>query len=281
MASIASLNYTNQSSLGVGIVGSANGLVLGNKQGVYRDLGADIFTNNDYVRVAMWYSINLNANPNTVSLGSEFVTNFNVYDYFYCGLKTPNANFPDAAQTQSKFCGYYVPPRIQTASGPSPLYFTGIQGTSTAIAAQWANTSTTAHTLFFGNLATPYAQNMFTTTNLSNLSTNKISHGTGLGAVANNQGGIGVLALELRSDNTMRGNFSTRVDPATTGIQGPGSNFALSAMKLYVNNQSFLSNSIDLAASAPYGQATAMFMYNPLATNCIRVHGMIAAGFTI
>ena len=280
MASIASLNYTNQSSLGVGIVGSANGLVLGNKQGVYRDLGADIFTNNDYVRVAMWYSINLNSNPNTTSVAPEYVTNFNVYDYFYCGLKTPNANFPDAAQTQSKFCGYYVPPRVQIT--PGFIYFSGPYNTSSTQSCNWANAFNNTDTLFFGNLATPYAQNMFTTTNLPNLSTNKITtHGTGLGVQANNQGGIGVLALELRSDNTMRGNFSTQVDPNTTGTQGPGSNFSLSAMKLYVNNQSFLSNSIDLAASAPYGQATAMFMYNPLATNCIRVHGMIAAGFTI
>ena len=278
MASIRSLNYYNWSSLGVGNVGSANGLVLGNKEGFYRDLGTDIFTNNDYVRVAMWYSINLVSNPNTSYVSSEFVTNFNAYDYFYCGLKTPNANFPDAAGTQSKFCGYYTPPRIQ--SSPGLLYFTGMYNFSTA-AGQWANVQQPTDTLFFGDLATPYAQNMFTTTNLTNLSTNKIAHGTGLGVASNGQGGIGVLALELRSDNTMRGNYSTDGNTTTTGIQGPGSNFALSAMKSYINNQSFLSDSISLTARAPYGQATAMFMYNPLAASCIRVHGMIAAGFTI
>jgi hypothetical protein len=279
MASIRSLNYYNWSSLGIGNVGSANGLVLGNKEGFYRDLGADIFTNNDYVRVAIWYSINLNSDPNaTTGVTSEFVTNYNPYDYFYCGLKTPNANFPDAAQAQSKFCGYYMPPRINNTGS---LNFTGIYSTGPSTAGFWANQQNSENTIIFGNLTTPYAQNMFTTTNLFNLSTNRIkTHGTGMNVASNNQGGIGVLGLELRDDNTMLGNYSTQVSPSTTGIQGPGSNFALSAMKTYVNNQSFLSNSIDLAASAPYGQATAMFMYNPFVTNCIRVHGMIAAGFT-
>ena len=278
MASIRSLNYSNNASLGVGVIGSSNGLVLGNKEGFYRDLGADIFTNNDYVRVAIWYSINLNSNPNATSgVGSEFVTNTNPYDYFYCGLKTPNANFPDAAQTQSKFCGYYMPPRVNVGGN---INFTGLYSSGIALAGTWANQQNIDNTIFFGNLTTPYAQNMFPTTNLPNLSTNKIAHGTGMNVASNNQGGIGVLGLELRNDNTMLGNYSTYSNPSTTGIQGPGSNFALSAMKMYVNNQSFLSNSIDLAASAPYGQATAMFMYNPFVTNCIRVHGMIAAGFT-
>jgi hypothetical protein len=255
-------------------------LILGNKEGFYRDLGTDIFTNNDYVRVAIWYSINLLSNPNSVGLfTSEYVTNSNPYDYFYFGLKTPNANFPDAAQSQSKFCGYYMPPRSSNGWG-SALYFNGIASNSSP--GYWNEFQSATDFLFFGNLTTPYAQNQFTNTNVTNLSTNKILHGTGVSAgVTGNNIGIGVLGIELRNDNTMLANFSNKSAGQVNGnTNASSSNPALSAMKNYINNQSFLSNSINLAASAPYGDATAIFMYNPLARNCIRVHGMMAAGFT-
>lgn len=272
MASIRSLNW----QLATGGAQSANGLVLGNKEGFYRDLGTDIFTNNDYVRIAIWYSVNLNSNPNaTTGVNDEYVTNYNASDYFYCGLKTPNANFPDEAQAQSKFCGYFMPPR-SVANGPVSA-FNGFRTPGSPC--YWANQLNASPCLFFGNLSTPYAQNLYSTINLTNLSTNRVDHGTGGTAGIGNAAGIGVLGLEMRNDNTILGNYSTR----SGGVGVPNSAFsnpALSAMKSYINNQSFLSDSTSLAASAPYGQATAMFMYNPLNTNCIRVHGMIAAGFT-
>jgi len=272
MASIRLLDWTNQAIYG-NTIQSTNGLVLGNKEGFYRDLGADIFTNNDYVRVAIWYSVNLISNPNSTSgVTSELVTNSNSYDYFYFGLKTPNANFPDQAQAQSKFCGYYLNPRSRNGAGSS---FNGMLVSNPSL---WGDGTTSNNFLFFGNLSTPYTQDLFPVTNVANLSTNKITHGFGASSSFGSNGGIGVLGIELRNDNTMLANYTDR--GVTNGPQNSIANPALSAMKNFINNQSFLSNSIDLAASAPYGNATAIFMYNPLARNCIRVHGMMAAGFT-
>ena len=275
MASIASLNWYNYTS--VGILQSSNGLVLGNKEGFYRDLGTDIFTNNDYVRVAIWYSFSLNSNPNGTA-GNEYVTNVNPVDSFYFGLKSPNASFPDAAGVQSKFCGYFTPPRVNI--GASNPLFTGIyQGSSTQ--SQFAAQGYNNYVLTFGDITTPYTIQNYLNTNYSNLSTNtalQANFGTN-GASAVISSGIGVLGLELRNDNIMLANYSYG-SSTTTGIIGPGSVPSLSAMRSYINNQSFLSNTISLSNNAPYGEATAIFMYNPLATNCLRVHGMIAAGFT-
>jgi hypothetical protein len=276
MASIRSLDWNLQAGSGWSAQ-SANGLVLGNKEGFYRDLGTDIFTNNDYVRVAIWYSVNLNSNPNaTAGISPELVTNFNPSDYFYCGLKTPNANFPDEAQIQSKFCGYFMPPRTLSNAGPG-IWTLSFDGFRTGPPAYWGNPTGGQDALFLGDLSTPYAQNEYTTTRLVNLSTNRIDHGIGGTAGTGNPAGIGVLGFEIRNDNTVLGNYTgTAVDVPYSAVGNP----ALSAMRSYINNQSFLSNTISLSNNAPYGEATAMFMYNPLNTNCIRVHGMIAAGFT-
>jgi hypothetical protein len=274
MASINSLNWYNSTIAGLQ---SSNGLVLGNKEGFYRDLGTDIFTNNDYVRVAIWYSFSLNSNPNGTA-SSEYATNINPVDSFYFGLKTPNASFPDAAGLQSKFCGYYTSPRVKISN---TNYFTGVYSTGTGSAGQFSADQWNNNVLIFGDMSTPYTITNFLNTSFANLSTNNIAHGFGTnGAAAVTSSGIGVLGLELRNDNTILANYSTTGNSTTTGITGPGSVPTLSAMRSYINNQSFLSNTISLSNNAPYGEATAIFMYNPLTLNCIRVHGMIAAGFT-
>jgi len=253
--------------------GSAKGLVLGNKQGFYRDLGADIFNNNDFVRVVVYYTVNLNSAPNssTGATSPEYVTNYLPSDYFYFGLKTPNVNFPDAAEVQSKFCGFYMPPRgsINTLAPEGSLSFLGWSGSpynnwGKGVYAQIGDG------LFVGNLTTPYTNNHILSTQMSTL--NRVNH------ITNNSSGgvyIGALGLELRKNNTLIVDYSTSSDVGILDLKTP----SLSAMSSYLNNRPFLSNSVSLASSAPYGQATAIFMYNPLNTTCIRVHGMVAAGF--
>lgn len=264
MADIKLLTFTT--------TGSAKGLVLGNKQGFYRDLGADIFNNNDFVRMAIYYSINLTAAPNTSapnSIGSELVTNSTPADYFYCGFKSPNANFPDAAQVQSKFCGLYMPPR-GFDSPSNTLRFLGYAGNPYAsFGAQ--NIPNVGPMLLCGDLTTPYTNAHILSTGGTALS-NKVTH-SALGGTLNS---LSVMALEFRSDNTLLADVTTSFDSQEPYRSTP----ALSAMSNYINNRPFSSNSVNLASSAPYGQATAIFMYNPLNTVCIRVHGIAAAGFS-
>ena len=264
MADITLLTFTT--------TGSAKGLVLGNKQGFYRDLGADIFNNNDFVRMAIYYSMNMTAAPNTSppnNVTSDQVTNSLPSDYFYCGFKSPNANFPDAAQVQSKFCGLYMPPRGYDAPS-NALRFTGYGGNtySTFGAPNYANVGPM---LLCGNLTTPHTNAHILSTNGANI-TNKVTHSAKCGT----QNSLSVMALEFRSDNTLLADVTTTFDGQEPYCSTP----ALSTMSNYINNRPFSSNSVSLASSAPYGQATAIFMYNPLNTVCIRVHGIAVAGFS-
>lgn len=263
MADIKLLTFTT--------TGSAKGLVLGNKQGFYRDLGADIFNNNDFVRIAIYYSINVTAAPNTSTpnyIYSELVTNSTPADYFYCGFKSPNANFPDAAQVQSKFCGLYMPPRAYDATAPA-IRFTGYGG-NTYSSFGAPNYPGIGPMLLCGDLTTPYTNAHILSTGGNALS--KVSHS----AQGGTQNPLSVMALEFRSDNTLLADVTTNQDSAEPYRSTP----ALSAMSNYINNRPFSSNSVNLASSAPYGQATAIFMYNPLNAICIRVHGIVVAGFS-
>lgn len=257
--------------------GSAKGLVLGNKEGFYRDLGSAIFNNNDFVRIAVYYSMNSVANPNTTSTSSspEYVANTLPSDYFYFGFKTPNANFPDFAELQSKFCGYYMPPRGSSiTANPGNLLQLGWSGSPYN---NWGRgiISGIGDGCIVGNLNVPYTNTHILTTAYNALDatgSHRAVYGTGTSSP-----GLGVLGLELRSDNTLLADFSIGGDPdSSTLLNNP----ALSAMTSYLNNRAFLSKSVSLASSAPYGQATAIFMFNPLTTTCIRVHGIVAAGYS-
>lgn len=262
MADITLLTFTS--------TGSAKGLVLGNKQGFYRDLGADIFNNNDFVRMAIYYSLNLTAAPNTSppnNVSQDLVTNTLPSDYFYCGFKSPNANFPDAAQAQSKFCGLYMPPRGYDLPSATTRFLGYNGATYSTFGSTFANVGSM---LICGDLTTPYTNAHILSTAGSVLS--KVTHSAKCGT-ANS---LSVMALEFRSDNTLLADVTTPADGQEPYCSTP----ALSTMSNYINNRPFSSNSVSLASSAPYGQATAIFMYNPLNTVCIRVHGIAAAGFS-
>jgi hypothetical protein len=222
--------------------------------------------------MAIYYSINNTAAPNTATsnaVQADSVTNSTPADYFYCGFKSPNANFPDAAQVQSKFCGLYMPPR-GFDSPSSTLRFTGWTGTNypTFGAQNYPNVGTM---LFCGNLTKPHTNAHILSTSGFSL-TDKVTH-TALAGTGNK---LSVMGLEFRSDNTLLADVTTSNDSNEPFCSTP----ALSTMSNYINNRPFSSNSINLASSAPYGQATAIFMYNPLNTVCIRVHGIAAAGFS-
>ena len=265
MATINNLGYRTSTQDVV-----SKGLVLGNKEGFYRDLGADIFNNSDYVRIAVAMTFNLLSNPNTFQ-GSIYdnVTNNTVNEGFYFGFKSPNSSMPGTGHDPAtKFAGYWVPP---TASSGKYSGYSGSNKRLCTFVAPGGSSVFSTTTMVFGSLTQPITfQNAINSTSPSE--PQFISNGATLNSLTGQY--VTYLGLELNSSNTMKAYYVTsQTDPV-----GYATGASLAAMTNLINNEIFTTRTISLSG-APYGNATSMFLYNPLNTVCLRVHGMIAAGF--
>ena len=265
MATINNLGYKTSTQDVV-----SKGLVLGNKEGFYRDLGADIFNNSDYVRIAVAMTFNLLSNPN--SNGVEIydaVTNNTINEGFYFGFKSPNSNMPGAENNPAtKFAGFWAPP-LTWANTRYSGYNSGFKKYSSIIGSSVYSTTC----MIFGSLTQPISfENAKSDSNPSEPEFISTGGSPTLNGLSGNY--VTYLGLELNSNNTMKAYYET--SQLSTAGYSQGASFA--AMRNLINNEAFTSRTISLTGS-PYGSATSIFLYNPLNTVCLRVHGMIAAGF--
>lgn len=266
MATINNLGYRTSTQDVV-----AKGLVLGNKEGFCRDLGTDIFNNSDYVRIAVAMTFNYLSDPNT-SQGTIYdqVTNNTVNEGFYFGFKTPNLNMPGTENNPAtKFAGYWVPPMTFSSTK-----YSGYLGNAKRLCSFQNPGSPNLYSstaMVFGSLSQPISfQNAMN--NASPSDPQFINGGVTLNSLTGQY--VTYLGLELNSSNTMKAYYTTsQYDPI-----GYASGASFAAMRNLINNEAFTSRTISLTGS-PYGNATSIFLYNPLNTVCLRVHGMIAAGF--
>lgn len=248
---------------------TAKGLLLGNKEGFYRDLGTALFTNNDYVRIAFAITVNSYADPNqSASFVTEAVTNNTIANSFFIGFKTPNSNLPDQAGN-TKFCGLWLPPQ---GTQSAVLRYNGYSAGSNAFGTIAGNGSMWATGILPGSLTQPF-ESLQSAINFNGFGTAPYVSQVGFNwGVATRD--VSYIGIQLTSSNIMT--FKYYGTSSIGNTQGP----YLSALKNFINNETFTSNSVSLTGSQ-YGNATAMFMYNPLNTTGIRVHGIAAAGFKV
>ena len=248
---------------------SAKGLILDNKEGFYRDLGTSIFNDNDYVRIAFAYSFNIRSNPNNSTLASfppESVTSNTLNNAFFMGFKTPNSNLPNESGT-TKFCGLWNPPMVISSTR-----YTSHGGASYQALGYNLNPTTFGGSgIIAGSLTQPFtsvqAAMDYSAYPNSPVTTN-VNFNWG-----SPQNDVSYIGIQLTNNNVMTFKYYTGIS-GTGNTQGP----YLSALRNFINNETFTSSSITLTGGQ-YGNATAMFMYNPLNTTCIRVHAIAAAGF--
>jgi hypothetical protein len=271
MASINLLQYSYATSHSV----NEKGLVLNTKEGFFRDIGTTLFNDSDYVRVGICFSINLQSNPNyNLGMWNEKLTNNLVSNSFFMGLKTPNSNLPSTTTNTTKFAGFWLPPRGQSSNISD---YTGFAGASNAFGV-FNGANFYQPGLIAGSLNQPFT---FTQAQTS-VSYNNTSFGIGTRFIGTHYlvdeitGSVGrpnIWGMQL----TKNGVASFEYEASGNNLNTGGA--YLSALKTFVNNKPFLSNSISLTGGE-YGNATSIFVYNPFQTHCIRVHGIIAAGFT-
>lgn len=246
----------------------AKGLILDNKEGFYRDLGASLFNNNDYVRIAFAFTFNLRSNPNNnVFNFGEHVTNNTIANSFFMGLKSPNSNLPDEAGT-TKFCGLWCP--SQGTNG-GLLRYTGYSSSSQKYGSlNTGSTSIYATGILAGSLTQPFSS-VQAAINFPSFGSSPYLTNVGFQWGRNSQT-VSYVGIQLTNNNVMTLKYYSGLNEGNT--QGP----YLSALRNFINNETFTSNSVTLTGDQ-YGNATSIFMYNPLNTTCIRVHAIAAAGF--
>lgn len=236
------------------------GLVLGPKEGFYRQLPESIFSGTR-ARIAIAYSLSPQESINSINSFSENLNSSFLPDTFFFGFKYPSSSLPGTTLNLIDcFAGVWAPPRFKDGLNnniflgynSSNQYFSNINAAKIVV-------GTTTYPIEWPGLSAASTPGLI---------------GTGSTFLIP-AGGLNQLrfqGIQLTNNNIITTQFNTAF--GGIGASSP----TLSSLKDFLNINPFISNSLS-ANNSPWGNATAMFLYNPFNTLVLKVHAMGAAGF--
>lgn len=257
MATIANL-LTNSNGIPAN-ARSDKGLVLGPKEGFYRQLPDSLFSGTR-ARIAIAFSFVPNNDINPSSGPSEYLNSSYLSDTFFFGFKYPSNQLPGATTTPTDcFAGVWLPPAYR-----SPTFaFQGYSGSQNGFSA-----SNGTGIFVIGTTTSPVLW-----PGLSASGTSGTLSNSNFKAPCTQNHQLYYQGIQLNSSNIL----TTQINSSspTIGSTSP----TLSSLKTFLNSNPFNMSST-VCDNNPWNVATAIFLYNPFNTIALRVHAMGAAGFT-